>query len=136
MAAIEHLMEPALRPDSGIDHVVVPCSSYALARPLYVAALEPLGFSLRMDWPDNRQAFFGAGDGPSSLWLVQRSATSPVELVLSAPSPRAVDAFYTAALAAGALPRRTPEPYRELTERAYGAAVADPDGNVVEALYR
>jgi hypothetical protein len=136
MAAIAHLQEPVLQPRSGIDHVVVPCRSYTLARRLYLAALEPLGFSLRMDWPDNRQAFFGAGDGPSLIWLAQRSAVSPVEVVLAAPSREAVDAFYAAALAAGALPRRSPEPYAELTAGAYGAGVADADGNVIEALTR
>lgn len=136
MAAIAPLEEPLLQPRAGIDHVVLPCRSYELARTLYVAALAPLGFSLRMDWPDNRRAFFGVGDGPSSLWLVQRSVASPVELVLAAPTRQAVDAFHAAALAAGALPRRSPEPYSELSGTAYGAAIADADGNVVEALAR
>jgi catechol 2,3-dioxygenase-like lactoylglutathione lyase family enzyme len=136
MAAVAHLPQRAPLRASGIDHVQIPVRSYRLAKGLYRAALGPLGYSLRLDWPDRSRAYFGVGDEPSSLWLVQSAGAGSVELALAAPDRDAVDAFYAAALSAGASPRRDPGPYDELTARAYGAAVADADGNVIEAIAR
>jgi catechol 2,3-dioxygenase-like lactoylglutathione lyase family enzyme len=136
MAAVAYLPQAVPLRASGIDHVQIPVRSYRLAKGLYRAALAPLGYSLRLDWPDRTRAYFGAGDELSSLWLVQHVAAGPVELALAAPDRRAVDAFYAAALAAGASPRRDPGAYAELTAHAYGAAVADGDGNVIEAIAR
>lgn len=136
MSALAHLPEAVSLPASGIDHVQIPVRSYRLAKAVYRAALRPLGYSLRLDWPERSRAYFGAGDDLSSLWLVQHAAAGPVELALRAPDRNAVDAFYAAALAAGAFPRRDPGAYDELTAHAYGAAVADADGNVLEAISR
>ena len=136
MEAVALLPEPAPLRTAGIDHVQIRVRSYATAKRLYRAALEPLGFTLRLDWPERSRAYFGAGEELSSLWLVQHAVGGPVELALAAPTRAAVDAFYAAALAAGAAPRRDPEPYEELTAYAYGAAVADADGNVLEAISR
>ena len=136
MSALAHLPQALPLRTSGIDHVQIPVRSYRIAKRVYRAALEPLGYSLRLDWPDRSRAYFGAGDELSSLWLVQNPAAGPVELARCAPDRDADDAFYAASPAAGALPRRDPGAYDELTAHAYGAAVADTDGNVLEAIVR
>lgn len=110
--------------------------SYAAGSALLRAALAPLGLTLRLDWPDRGRAHFGAGDGPSSVWVVERTNTLAGELAFAAPSRAAVDEFFAAAVREGALPVREPQPYVELTDTAYGAAVVDPDGNVLEAICR
>jgi predicted lactoylglutathione lyase len=44
-----------------------------------------------------------------------------------------VEAFYTAALATGGAPRQAPRPWEIYRGGYFGAVVADPDGNLVEA---
>lgn len=135
MAAVAHLTQPAPAPVRGIDHVVVPVRSYLLARRFYAEALAPLGFALRLDWPDRLRAYFGLHDDRSALWVTERPGAR-VEVSLRAPDRDAVDAFYAAARAAGAVSLRKPDAYDELTPHTYGAAVADADGNVIEAIAR
>ena len=45
------------------------------------AALAPLGFSIRMDWPDRHRAYFGLPGEPSSLWLFESPAAGSLELL-------------------------------------------------------
>ena len=135
-AAAVHLSLAPAPSARAIDHVVLPVRSYAAGCALYRAALAPLGLTLRLDWPDRGRAHFGTADGPSSVWVVERTRTLASELAFTAPDRRAVDEFFAAALREGALPVREPQPYVELTADAYGAAVVDPDGNVLEAISR
>lgn len=119
-----------------IDHLTVPVGDYERSKRFYEQALGPLGFVVRLDWPDKRRAFLGIAPEPSSLWLCESEAAGTLELSLSAAGPDAVDDFHDAAVAAGGRadgePRVRPEHNREY----YAARVLDPDGNSVEAVFR
>ena len=124
----------AARPSHGIDRVTIVTRDAAAARRLYEPALMPLGFTIVFDWPEGRRAYLGLPGEPSSLWLVEGSEPSRTTIALAAPDRTAVEAFYAAALAAGAMSLTGPAPRPELTERAYSAAIVDHDGNTVEAI--
>jgi catechol 2,3-dioxygenase-like lactoylglutathione lyase family enzyme len=119
-----------------IDHVTVPVSSYAAGKSFYERTLRPLGFSLRLDWPDRQRAFLGLSGEPSSLWVGESSAAGSLDLSLKAESTAAVDAFHAAALAAGGRSELSPGVDAGRSTDCYAARVRDPDGNAIEAVFR
>jgi catechol 2,3-dioxygenase-like lactoylglutathione lyase family enzyme len=116
-----------------IDHLTVPVRDYEVAKRFYADTLEPLGYRLVLDWPDNRRAYFGLPSQPSSFWVVESVFAGALEVSLAVADRAAVVAFHAAALAAGA--RSLAEP-GERERRRYGARIADFDGNALEALCR
>jgi predicted lactoylglutathione lyase len=88
------------------------------------------------DWPDGDRAYLGLPSEPSSVWLVQDADRGRVALSLAAADHGAVDAFYAAAVAAGARPLSPPTHRPEYTASTYAAEVLDPDGNALEAICR
>jgi catechol 2,3-dioxygenase-like lactoylglutathione lyase family enzyme len=42
-----------------IDHLTVPVRDYEVAKRFYADALEPLGFTVLLDWHDRRRAYLG-----------------------------------------------------------------------------
>lgn len=93
-----------------IDHVTVPVLDYLRSKAFYAEALRPLGYVVLLDWHDERRAYLGLPDRPSSLWLVEAERAGGVQLCLAAPSPEAAAAF--------------------------GDVLVDPDGNAIEVVYR
>jgi catechol 2,3-dioxygenase-like lactoylglutathione lyase family enzyme len=85
-----------------IDHLTIPVRDYEVSKRFYERALDPLGFGVRLDWPDKRKVFFGPENMPSSLWLTETETAGIVQVSLAAVGPDAVDAFHTAAVSAGA----------------------------------
>jgi catechol 2,3-dioxygenase-like lactoylglutathione lyase family enzyme len=123
------------RPTHGIDHVTIGVREYAAGKRFYELALRPLGFAVRLDWPDAERVYLGVGSEGSSLW-VTAGRPARAELSLAAADRVAVDAFYAAALAAGGRPVSPPAVRPEYTRSTYAAAVLDPDGNSIEAICR
>lgn len=119
-----------------IDHLTVPVRDYTRSKSFYERILEPLGFEILLDWPDNRRAYFGIVHKPSSLWLAESHAAGSLEISLVAGDPDAVHAFHTAAVAAGGRVDEGPGVRAERSPRYYAARVRDPDGNSIEAVYR
>ena len=119
-----------------IDHVTVPVSNYAAAKRFYELALAPLGFTIRLDWPDNHRAFFGLAGEPSSLWLTESPTAGGLELSLPGLDAHAVQAFHAAALLAGGASLHGPSIDSDRSADVYAARVVDPDGNVLEVVYR
>jgi catechol 2,3-dioxygenase-like lactoylglutathione lyase family enzyme len=93
-----------------IDHVTVPVRDYERSKAFYTEALRPLGYVVLLDWRDERRAYLGVEGRPSSLWLVETEPAGGVRLCLAAESPEAAAAF--------------------------GSELLDPDGNVIEVVYR
>ena len=122
--------------EEGIDHVTISTADCAAAKALYASALAPLGFVVVFDWPDGGRAHLGLPAERSRLWLVEGSETTRAALSLTAADRPAVDAFYAAALAAGASPVSAPAYHPEYNATTYAAAIRDPDGNTVEAICR
>jgi catechol 2,3-dioxygenase-like lactoylglutathione lyase family enzyme len=119
-----------------IDHLTIPVRDYAASKTFYERVLLPLGFRVRLDWPDKRRAFLGTEGNPASLWLTESNGAGSLALSLAAPAQEAVDAFHAAAVSAGAVTQHEPSVRPEHNPRYYAARVLDPDGNSLEAVFR
>jgi len=124
-----------------LDHVGLTVSDYARAKDFYSRALEPLGIKLLKEY--GPVGGFGRGQKPE-LWVsqgpssyqtpAQIASITPIHVALSAASRADVDAFYKAALAAGARDFGAPGLRPIYHANYYGAFVLDFDGHNVEAV--
>ena len=115
-----------------IDHIGIDVGDYAASRAFYLRTLPAIGWDLfeeAMGW-----AAFGP-PGQPVFWLRQATpATQPIHIAFRAPDRAAVDAFYAAAIAAGAADNGPPGLREIYHPNYYGAFVLDPDGHNVEAV--
>lgn len=121
-----------------IDHIGFSVSDYPRAKAFYEKALAPLGYVLIMevqqDANDAPAAGFGAGGKPD-FWIGgEGGLNKPVHIAITAQDRPTVDAFYKAAIAAGAKDNGPPGPRRHYHANYYGAFVLDPDGHNIEAV--
>lgn len=129
-----------------IDHISLRVSDYDRSRAFYLAALAPLGYSLAMEIPTG--AGFRRGPIPS-FWI--KAGTPPqldaadadlwggcggpqLHVAFSADSREMVEAFFQAAMAAGAREHGAPALQPQYHPNYYGAFVLDPDGYNIEAV--
>jgi catechol 2,3-dioxygenase-like lactoylglutathione lyase family enzyme len=116
-----------------IDHVIVNVSEFQRSKAFYEAALAPLGYTLTTEWESG--AGFATRDGAPELWIRGGERPSgPVHVAIRSPNRSRVDAFYEAAMAAGAADNGPPGPRPHYHENYYAAFVYDPDGNNLEAV--
>ena len=130
-----------------LDHINIRVRDYERSKKFYEAALAPLGYRLAMEGSS------GAGFSKEFIpdfWVKQGE---PISFSVEAESPeesgcggpafhvafasddrRTVDAFYHAALAAGARDNGTPGLRPDYHPNYYGAFVLDPDGYNIEAV--
>ncbi|GID94830.1 VOC family protein [Amorphoplanes digitatis] len=116
-----------------LDHVGIQCADLAASAAFYDAVLAPLGARRLMDFevamgygvdrPDFWIGVFDSGQGFRESHLAFRAADRAT-----------VDAFFAAAVAAGAEVLHEPAVHPEYHPDYYGAFVRDPDGNNVEAV--
>lgn len=122
-----------------IDHIGFSVSDYARAKAFYQTALAPLGYSLIMEVPaeltgHEPAAGFGA-NGKRDFWIGGEGPTNkPVHIAIVASNRTAVDAFYKAAMSAGARDNGRPGIRAHYHPNYYGAFVLDPDGHNIEAV--
>jgi catechol 2,3-dioxygenase-like lactoylglutathione lyase family enzyme len=122
-----------------IDHIALHVRDVARATEFYLEALAPLGIAIVMqvsaeDTGHGAAVGFGAGQKPF-FWLGEGEPLSgPMHIAFAAPNRAAVDAFYAAALHAGATDNGKPGLRPEYHDNYYGAFVLDPDGNNLEAV--
>jgi catechol 2,3-dioxygenase-like lactoylglutathione lyase family enzyme len=121
-----------------IDHVGFPVSDYERSKAFYGKALAPLGYGLvmevRQDEHDSPAAGFGASGKPD-FWIGGEGGLNrAMHVAIAAGDRAAVDAFYHAALAAGAKDNGAPGLRPHYHPDYYGAFVLDPDGHNVEAV--
>jgi catechol 2,3-dioxygenase-like lactoylglutathione lyase family enzyme len=121
-----------------IDHVGFPVSDYARAKAFYEKALAPLGYTLIMEVQQNEQdakaAGFGA-NGKPDFWIGGEGGLNrAMHIAIAARDRAAVDAFYRAAMAAGARDNGAPGLRPHYHANYYGAFVLDPDGHNIEAV--
>jgi catechol 2,3-dioxygenase-like lactoylglutathione lyase family enzyme len=116
-----------------IDHVTANVDDLEGAKAFYAKALAPLGYSLQMDI-EGAAAGFGTGEGIPDFWISNREGRGSTHVAFTAPDRATVDAFYSAAVAAGASDNGAPGLRRELHENYYGAFVHDSSGNNIEAV--
>ena len=113
-----------------IAHTTLHVSDYQKSRAFYIQALAPLGYE------NNMQEGEAAGfyDGKNTDFWVVRDTVAPTHVAFEAGSREAVEAFYQAALAAGATDNGAPG-YRDYWPGYYAAFVFDPDGHNIEAVW-
>jgi catechol 2,3-dioxygenase-like lactoylglutathione lyase family enzyme len=121
-----------------IDHIGFSVSDYPRAKAFYEKALAPLGYVLVMevqqDANDAPAAGFGAGGKPD-FWIGgEGGLNKPVHIAITAKDRPAVDAFYKAAIAAGAKDNGRPGLRPHYHANYYGAFVLDFDGHNIEAV--
>lgn len=103
-------------------------------------ALAPLGYTLIMevkqDEADAPAAGFGR-DGKPDFWIGgEAGGTGPLHVAFVAASRAEVDAFYAAAIAAGATDNGAPGIRAHYHPNYYGAFVLDFDRHNIEAVCR
>ena len=116
-----------------IDHVGFQCADLESSARFYDAVLAPLGYRRVMDVG---QAIGYGSDSPD-FWISRQQTGDGFReshLAFQAQDREAVQAFFDAAVAAGAEVLHEPRLWPEYHERYFGAFVRDPDGNNVEVV--
>ena len=115
-----------------IDHLTLSVRDFDVSRAFYLKVLEPLGYGVKKEFP--KVCGFGDARKPY-FWIKQASpATTSQHIAFQAKDRAAVDAFYKAALAAGAKDDGAPGVRKDYHPNYYGAFVIDPDGHPIEAV--
>lgn len=117
------------------DHVKIGVRDYAASKAFYLQALAPLGvrpvgegepsYGIELCRPDDTVSFilFEAKEKPAHL-----------HIAFAAASREQVDAFYHAAIGAGARDNGSPGLRPRYHANYYAAFVIDPDGHNIEAV--
>lgn len=119
-----------------IDHISLNVSDPAVSRAFYVKALAPLGYEVAAEYGPvvGLKAADAEGGPDADLWLAPAMDPAPVHLALTAATAEQVDAFHTAALAAGGRDNGVPGERPHYHPGYYAAFVLDPDGNNLEVV--
>jgi len=118
-----------------LDHLGIQCSDVAVSAAFYDRVLAPLGVTRLME---PHEGVIGYGTQTPVFWLgpLSENHTGWREdhIAFSAADRDAVQAFFDAAVAAGAEVLHEPKEWPIYHPGYYGAFVRDPDGNNVEAV--
>ncbi|MDR1995703.1 VOC family protein [Azonexus sp.] len=115
-----------------IDHIGLVVSDYSQSKAFFTHALEPLGIALIIE----TEGIVGFGkNGKPEFWLGTHSlAQNPMQIAFAAESRAQVNAFYEAALKAGAKDGGPPAIREADHPNYYGAFVIGPGGHIIEAV--
>lgn len=116
-----------------LDHLSIQCADVPSSAAFYDTVLAPVGGKRVLDFG----GVIGFGTDFPDFWLGPRTTGEGFReshIAFTAPDRAAVDAFFAAAIAAGAEPLHEPRVWPEYHPDYYGAFVRDPDGNNVEAV--
>jgi catechol 2,3-dioxygenase-like lactoylglutathione lyase family enzyme len=118
-----------------IDHISIGVRDMTKAKRFYDAALKPLGYQCLSEG----EGSLGYGREAVAFWIsvvdhpVQPDMQSGLHFCFIAPNPKSVDAFYTAALAAGGRDNGNAGLRPDYGPSYYAAFVIDPEGYRIEA---
>jgi catechol 2,3-dioxygenase-like lactoylglutathione lyase family enzyme len=116
------------------DHVKFGVSDYEASKAFYLKALAPLGVSIASEGPPSYGVELVA-KGQASLCLFQTDEKpAHLHLAFKADTRQQVDAFYHAALEAGARDNGAPGLRPQYHANYYAAFVIGPDGHNIEAV--
>ena len=117
-----------------LDHLSIQCADTDASAAFYDTVLAPLGGKRIMEFGP----VIGYGVPPMpDFWIGPHQTGEGFKeshIAFSAPDREAVQAFFEAAVAAGAEVLHEPRVWPEYHANYYGAFVRDPDGNNVEAV--
>lgn len=123
-----------------LDHIGLSVSDYARSKAFYDAVLPTLGGAcvMAITAEETGGTYEGAGygvGGKPSFWIGSGGNTKgSLHVAFLAPDRAAVDAFYAAAMSAGAKDNGPPGLRPHYHPDYYAAFVLDPDGHNVEAV--
>ena len=122
-----------------IDHTGIVVSDFDRSKAFYRAALQPIGYEMLAEFPariTGRTDVAGFGEPPKAdFWINRGTPNKPaVHVAFRVGSRTLVDAFYTAALAAGGTSNGAPGLRPHYHSDYYGAFVLDPDGHNIEVV--
>jgi catechol 2,3-dioxygenase-like lactoylglutathione lyase family enzyme len=84
------------------DHVKFGVSDYPASKAFFLKALEPLGVAVAAEWPPNGVELIGPKSKASLCLYQTKEKPAHLHLAFVAENRQQVDAFYRAALEAGA----------------------------------
>ena len=123
-----------------IDHLGITVANHAASKAFYTKALAPLGIGVVMEVPKAESGAasdytgLGAKEKPF-FWITEgKAAANGMHLCFVAETRAAVDAFYKAAMAAGAKDNGKPGVREHYHPNYYGAFVIDLNGVNLEAV--
>lgn len=117
------------------DHVKFGVSDYAASKAFYAQALAPLGVAVVAEGEPGYGVEMAAPGKPASLCLFQTTEQpAHLHIAFAADTREQVDAFYRAALAAGARDNGAPGLRPNYHPNYYAAFVIGPDGHNIEAV--
>jgi catechol 2,3-dioxygenase-like lactoylglutathione lyase family enzyme len=117
-----------------LDHIGFTVSDFARAKAFYSAALQPLGITIQLEFTEHG-GVAGFGRSKPEFWIAAGdSPTSPFHIAFQAANRAEVDAFYKAAIAAGAKDNGAPGLRPQYHPNYYAAFVFDADGHNIEAV--
>lgn len=123
-----------------LDHIILTVSDLPRSITFYEQALAPLGIAHYVDYDglNGHPDLKGFGSDKRAYFWLKSGKPDPgaVHFAFMAESPNAVDAFYRAAMAAGAQDNISPRARLEYYPGYYAADVLDPDGYSVEAVHK
>ncbi|MDA0173978.1 VOC family protein [Solirubrobacter taibaiensis] len=125
--SVEAVYHGDTRATGDIDHVWLRTRDVAAIKAFYVAA----GHDLGVDEPDHVQI---VTDGASVSYVAGEPVTEHVHIAFGVATNEQVDAFHTAAIAAGYNDNGAPGERAVYHPGYYGAFVLDPDGHNIEAV--
>ena len=123
-----------------IDHIILTVSDFERSVAFYAKALKPLGITNVTDYEgqDGHPDLKGFGDGKRAFFWLKQGNPDPASIHWGfiAENSQAVDAFYKAAIAAGAKDNISPRARLEYYPGYYAADVFDPDGYTFEVVHK
>jgi catechol 2,3-dioxygenase-like lactoylglutathione lyase family enzyme len=126
---------------AALDLVTLTAGELGRSVAFYDAALGALGWRRAVELvdeeeeaPDTEAVGWGPPDEPARLWLVAGTPTMNAHVRLRAGSRAQVESFHAAAVAAGGISNAAPRRWPIYRTGEFNAIVADPDGNLLEAV--
>jgi catechol 2,3-dioxygenase-like lactoylglutathione lyase family enzyme len=116
------------------DHVVFGVSDYAASKAFFVKALAPLGVAVASEGPLGIELCRPDSNASLCIRLKPERRPAHLHLAFTAQSRQQVEAFYKAALQAGAKDNGAPGLRPSYHANYYAAFVIGPDGHNIEAV--
>ena len=123
-----------------LDHVILTVTDFKRSVAFYRKALEPLGITEFTDFKgvDGHPDLKGFGKRGRFFFWLKEGEPDPqaVHVGFVAKNHAEVDAFYTAAMAAGGRSTKPPQARLEYYPGYYATWVLDPDGHDIEVVHK
>jgi catechol 2,3-dioxygenase-like lactoylglutathione lyase family enzyme len=123
-----------------LDHIILSVRDLPRSIAFYEQALAPLGITHYVDYDgvNGHPDLKGFGRNKKAIFWLKSGNPGPdaVHFAFVAESPDVVDAFYQAAMAAGAQDNISPRARLEYYPGYYAADVLDPDGYSIEVVHK